>query len=249
MALPCDFVPMDKRLDQLESQFLRANQCTCEGLKYVGFHFPTQHQDFGRSVPCICSRDTEMTSRKEILVNVSRLKEKKTFSDFDLSLNPRCKAGYDASMDWATNKSTPMVVLYGQAGVGKTHLAVSAAWTKIGLGDPVLYYSSAELVRELQNAVNKGTLDTLIQSVKSAQNLVIDDLGREYSTNWTTSIFHEIIDYRYTNKLSLNTLITTNHSLSELKEIIGTPAVSRLTDFHASTFVVMDGQDARRKKR
>ena len=117
------------------------------------------------------------------------------------------------------------------------------------MGDPVLYYSSAELVRELQNAVNKGTLATLIQSVKSAQNLVIDDLGREYSTNWTTSIFHEIIDYRYTNKLGLNTLITTNHSLSELKEIIGTPAVSRLTDFHASTFVVMDGQDARRKKR
>ena len=77
----------------------------------------------------------------------------------------------------------------------------------------------------------------------------LDDLGREYSTDWTTAIFHEIIDYRYNNNNNLQTLITTNHSLTELETILGLPVVSRLTDFTASTVVIMDGEDVRNRKR
>jgi len=249
LQLPCDLVPLTTRLSDLESKFLRSNQCTCEGLQWVGFHLPTQHDDFGKSVPCICIRETELSSRKEILVRLSRLHEKKSFTDFDLSKNPKCKEGHDTSLDWAKGNGTPIVCLYGQTGVGKTHLAIASAWVTLGLGTPVLFYSSSELIRNLQSAVKNGNLDTLIAQVKHAQNLVLDDLGREYTTGWTTAVFHEIIDYRYNNNLDLRTLITTNHSLDELEKIVGKPIVSRLTDHMVSSLVVMDGVDVRSKKR
>ena len=246
---PCDSVPHDVRISELTSKFLQKGVCTCEGLEYVAFHFPVQHPDFGKLARCICVRESQTQSKKDFLVKSSRLTENKTFSDFQIKLNPNCKEGYDMAFEWAQGRNTPMVMLYGQTGVGKTHLAVAASWVKIGLGKPVLFYSAAELVRKMQSGVNDGTLDETISSVKSAQNLVLDDLGREYTTNWTTAIFHEIIDYRYNNRNDINTFITTNHSLSELETILGVPVVSRLTDHVASSVVIMDGQDVRNKDR
>lgn len=249
MNKPCDLVPLNKRLHDLERSFLQGGSCTCEGLRWVGFHFPVQHPDFGRSVACLCARETETQSRKDILIKASRLLDKKTFSEYDLKLNPKCGTGYKTAQKWAQGNSTPTVLLYGQTGVGKTHLAVASGWVKVGLGESVLFYSSAELVRELQAGIKNGTLDKTINRAKSAQNLILDDLGREYSTDWTTAIFHEIIDYRYNNNNNLQTLITTNHSLTELETILGLPVVSRLTDFTASTVVIMDGEDVRNRKR
>lgn len=246
---PCDLVPLDKRLPQLKTEFYKRNVCTCEGLEYVSFHLPITHQDFGKVVPCLCTISSQTQSRKEILVKASNLNERKLFEDFDVSLNPDCKHGLETSKKWVTETSTPMVILYGQAGVGKTHLAVASAWGKLGMGKPTLFYTASELIRELQSGVASHELENIIGKVKSAQNLILDDLGREYSTDWTSAIFHEIIDYRYNNSISLNTLITTNHSFTELEKIIGVPAVSRFTDIVSSTVVIMDGKDVRMAKR
>jgi DNA replication protein DnaC len=249
LPIPCDLVPLDKRIGELKSEFYKQNVCSCEGLEYISFHFPVQHPDFGKYARCLCALESQSTSKKEILMKASNLHDRKMFEDYDLKLNPNCKAGYDAVKDWVNDESTSILMLYGQTGVGKTHLAVASGWAKIGLGKPVLFYTATELIRELQSAVSKGNLDQLINNVKSAQNLILDDLGREYTSGWTTAIFHEIIDYRYNKHVSLNTLITTNHSLSELEKILGLPVVSRLTDHLASSVVIMDGEDVRLKKR
>jgi len=249
LPIPCDLVPLDKRIHELKSEYYRRNVCSCEGLEYITFHFPIEHQDFGQYARCLCALESEITSKKEILVKASNLHENKTFADFDVNLNPECDKGLDIAKKWVTGETTPIVMLYGQTGVGKTHLAIASAWSKIGLGKPTLFYTSTELIRDLQSGVKTGKLDEIIGNVKSAQNLVLDDLGREYTSGWTTAIFHEIIDYRYNNKNDLNTFITTNHSLSELEKILGLPVVSRLTDHIASSVVIMDGDDVRLKKR
>jgi DNA replication protein DnaC len=249
MKLPCDLVPHTTRITELESKFLRENKCTCEGLEWVGFHFPITHMDFGQVVKCICSRTSSVSTRKEILVKMSNLHEKKTFTDFNLSLNPNCKDAHDMCLEWSRGEGTSMLTLYGRTGVGKTHLAIASAWVTLGMEKPVLFYSSSELIRDLQRAVGDGELDTLVSQVKSAQNLVLDDLGREYTTGWTTAIFHEIIDYRYNNNINLRTLITTNHSLEELEKIVGKPIVSRLTDHMVSSLAIMDGVDVRSVER
>ena len=100
------------------------------------------------------------------------------------------------------------------------------------------------MIRNLQSGIKSGESEKLISELKSISNLVIDDLGREYTTNWTIGIFHEIIDHRYRND-QLRTIVTTNHSLKELYDIVGVPVVSRLTDSHKGNLVVMDGTDVR----
>ena len=249
LPIPCDLVPLDKRIHELKSEYYRKNVCSCEGLEWITFHFPVEHQDFGKYARCLCSLESETSSKKEILVKASNLHENKTFADFDVKLNPQCEKGLDIAKKWVTDEATPIVMLYGQTGVGKTHLAIASAWSKIGLGKPTLFYTSTELIRDLQSGVKTGKLDEIIGNVKSAQKLILDDLGREYTSGWTTAIFHEIIDYRYNNKNDLNTFITTNHSLDELEKILGLPVVSRLTDHIASSVVIMDGDDVRLKKR
>ena len=249
LPIQCDLVPLDKRIHELKSEYYRKNVCSCEGLEWITFHFPIEHQDFGKYARCLCSLESETSSKKEILVKASNLHENKTFADFDVKLNPQCEKGLDIAKKWVTDEATPIVMLYGQTGVGKTHLAIASAWSKIGLGKPTLFYTSTELIRDLQSGVKTGKLDEIIGNVKSAQNLILDDLGREYTSGWTTAIFHEIIDYRYNNKNDLNTFITTNHSLDELEKILGLPVVSRLTDHIASSVVIMDGDDVRLKKR
>ena len=249
LPIPCDLVPLDKRIHELKSEYYRKNVCSCEGLEWITFHFPIEHQDFGKYARCLCSLESETSSKKEILVKASNLHENKTLADFDVKLNPQCEKGLDIAKKWVTDEATPIVMLYGQTGVGKTHLAIASAWSKIGLGKPTLFYTSTELIRDLQSGVKTGKLDEIIGNVKSAQNLILDDLGREYTSGWPTAIFHEIIDYRYNNKNDLNTFITTNHSLDELEKILGLPVVSRLTDHIASSVVIMDGDDVRLKKR
>jgi DNA replication protein DnaC len=249
LTVPCNLVPLDKRINELKSEFYKRNVCNCEGLEYISFHFPNEHPDFGKYARCLCALESTTASRKEILVKASNLHDRKMFEDYDTNLNPECKEGLDMAIKWVNEKITPILMLYGQTGVGKTHLAVASGWAKIGLGKPVLFYTATELIRELQSGVSKGNLDKIIDNVKSAQNLILDDLGREYTSGWTTAIFHEIIDYRYNKHVSLNTLITTNHSLTELEKILGIPVVSRLKDFTASSVVIMDGDDVRLKKR
>tara|TARA_R100000458_G_C8269225_1_gene244010 strand:+ start:428 stop:1276 length:849 start_codon:yes stop_codon:yes gene_type:complete len=243
---PCDSVSTDTRLPELERNFLAKGVCGCEGLQWVGFHFPPLHPDFGKAIQCVCSSQGTADNRKEILVRASNLNEfeKKQFSDYHLSWNTGCKYGYEQSIAWTQGENEQFLTLYGATGVGKTHLALASAWGVIGRGDPILFYQSSDLIREMQKSIKVGELELIVNQVKSIPNLVIDDLGREYTTDWTTSIFHEIIDHRYRNH-QLRTLVTTNHSLEELNDIVGVPVVSRLTDSSRGNLVVMDGTDVR----
>ena len=238
------YVAYDVRLSQLKKSLDKEGVCVCEGQKWVGFKFPVGHDDFGRLTPCVCSDSTE--NRKQILVKASRLPEEKGFSDYWVSWNSGCNRGYEKCIDWSQGEDEPFVTLIGNTGVGKTHLAIASGWALIGRGLPVLFYQSSDLMHDLQNGMGREDRDfeRRLNQVKQCQNLILDDVGREYSTDWTLSILHELIDYRYSNA-SLRTLITTNHSLAELRSIIGEPAVSRLTDSYHGTLVVMDGRDIR----
>ena len=169
--------------------------------------------------------------------------EDKIFIDFEPKWNIGTEDALRIAQGWGAGTGNTFLTLYGTTGVGKTHLATACALSIIERYQPVIFYRSADLVRELQGKINSNLLDSTLHDIKNIENLVIDDLGREYSTEWTLSILHEIIDYRYSN--DLRTLITTNHSLEELKVIVGNPVVSRLVDSSSGNLVVMDGTDIR----
>lgn len=192
------------------------------------------------------SESSQDNSRKLILYNIAELPEKKYFKDFNVSWNPKAKYAYESCKEWANKQIQPFLTLYGGVGVGKTHLALAAACEMIeNQGIAVRYFSSSELIRKIQNNMKDNNPVSIIDQVKNAQALIIDDIGREYSTPFVEATMHEIIDYRYSKKLL--TLVATNHSLGELEKIVGVPVVSRLKDSKVGRFIVIDGKDIREK--
>ena len=183
-------------------------------------------------------------NRKLILYSIAELPEKKYFKDFNVSWNPKTKYAYESCIEWSNNEIQPFLTLYGSVGVGKSHLALAAACEMIeNQGIAVRYFSSAELIRKIQNNMKGNNTVNIIDQIKNAQALIIDDVGREYSTPFVEATIHEIIDFRYSKKLP--TFITTNHSIRELEKIVGVPVVSRLKDSNIGRFIVMDGKDIR----
>lgn len=123
------------------------------------------------------------------------------------------------------------LVLAGNPGCGKTHLASAAvAW----FNDP-LY---ARLVDEPNlNADIRATYSgdgsekAIIGQLRRTPRLVLDDIGtasvREDSIEWWQSILWRILDRRAERRMPL--IITTNMHLLELTEWMGSRAASRLS--------------------
>tara|TARA_R110002020_G_scaffold475698_1_gene711801 strand:- start:1043 stop:1834 length:792 start_codon:yes stop_codon:yes gene_type:complete len=233
-------IPNHIRLKELQ-QKVWLDKCTCEGLGWVGFHFNIKHPDFGKYAQCICQKSND--NKYNILKEISNLPAKKTFNDFNISLNETTREAFNTCFDWSEGNGNPFLTLYGEVGVGKTHLAIAAGYKIISRKESVTYYSSSELMRKISSGMNNNGLSKLMEETKSANCLILDDLGREYSTDWSTSLYHEIIDYRYQKKL--RTLFTTNNSIQELEKFLGIPAVSRLMDLTYSNYLVIKGKDIR----
>ena len=109
--------------------------------------------------------------------------------------------------------------LWGKCGTGKTKLTSIIANERLKKGLPVLFVSLPELYRGLKANFDKnGSSSELLELVKKAKCLILDDLGASSRTEWSVGILQELIDYRYTQ--ALQTIITSNYSLTELKSYL-----------------------------
>ena len=58
----------------------------------------------------------------------------------------------------------------------------------------------------------------LLKKMENASTLVLDDLGAEKTTDWSSSMLHLILDHRYETRNYRTTIITSNLSLETLVE-------------------------------
>ena len=106
--------------------------------------------------------------------------------------------------------------IYGTVGTGKTHLAAAIANELLNDGIKVICMASVDLLAKIRATykTESGNDDAIIQEFKTADLLIIDDLGKEKATEWSAQTIYAIINARYENELP--TIITTNYGLSEL---------------------------------
>lgn len=71
--------------------------------------------------------------------------------------------------------------------------------------------------------------------------LVLDDLGTEFQTKFTTSAIYDLLNTRL--NLSLPTIVSTNLSLKELEDAYTPRILSRITGFYK--VIPFVGQDIR----
>lgn len=92
------------------------------------------------------------------------------------------------------------IVLTGDYGVGKTHLAAAIANEIARRGTSVMFVVVPDLLDHLRAAFAPGSTlsyDQRFEETRSAPFLVLDDLGTENATPWAQEKLFQIIDYRY----------------------------------------------------
>lgn len=140
----------------------------------------------------------------------------------------------------------------GPPGTGKTHLAYAILQALLRRGVSGVCGSVPDLLDLLRPAVGATEDDARRRQAEAAERLdllrsadlvVLDDLGSERSTEWATERIYVVVNSRYAEQLP--TLITSNVPLEELERLPGWERiVSRLWEMcHVFR---MDGPDFRR---
>jgi DNA replication protein DnaC len=104
------------------------------------------------------------------------------------------------------------LMFIGQAGRGKTHLAVGVLRALIEeKGCQGLFCDYGDLLKQIQNSYNtraETTEHELLSPVLEAEVLVLDDLGSTKPTAWVWDTVAHVLNARYNHKRT--TIITTN---------------------------------------
>jgi len=213
-------------LSSTEPQHTAEEACPiCKGLGYVRANVPVGHPDFGQLVPCTCHLAKLAERRVATLRTLGDLKTlaRMTFETFNPkghSLPPDKQASlrcaYDEARGFAENPEG-WLVLKGDYGCGKTHLAAAIANGCVERGQPVLFITVPDLLDHLRATFapsSPAEFDTRFEEVRTAPVLILDDLGTESSTPWAQEKLFQILNYRYNARLP--TVITTNHELEDI---------------------------------
>lgn len=127
----------------------------------------------------------------------------------------------------------------GGVRTGKTLLSCIICNERAFLGKRSLFVTVTDLMDTLYNFSDNFERNESLNRYKKVRCLVIDDLGAEYSTDFSASTLFSIIDYRYKN--NLQTIINSNFDLtalsSHLRGYQGDRICRRISDFCQVVYV------------
>jgi len=149
-----------------------------------------------------------------------------TFKSFDtrrLNLPPEQRQNLEQAYRLALNfAESPQgwLVLQGESGCGKTHLAAAIANYQLQAGKPVLFIPVADLLDRFRAAFSpdsKVSYDELFERVKQAPFLILDGLEGQSTTSWAQEKLYQLLNYRYNAQLP--TVITTRLTMQDLMDM------------------------------
>lgn len=200
---------------------------------------------------CGKQRKAYITKKTARIMEQSRIGERFKDRRFDtFKTNASNRKAYEACLSYARsfNKKSNGLLLVGEYGTGKTHLAVSIIHELAKKNVYGVFITTPDLLQKIRTSYTNPDIkaNEIMDIVKTTEFLVLDDLGTEKVTDWVREQFYMIINARYENMLQ--TVITTNCTFKELEaeDKLGKRIVSRIIEM--TDGVLFGGQDYRMRK-
>lgn len=214
---------------------LRSQQARAENLGPLDFIGLLVHDELQR-------RRDRLVERR---VKAAGFRDHKTLDTFDWKFNAVDRALIFELANGRFIEQREDVLLLGNAGVGKSHIAQAIGMAAIHAGFRVLYREAHVLFEDLLLASVTGERGETIAMYSDIPLLIIDDLGMRKLPGNAAEDLLEIVMRRYERA---STILTSNRPLEDWPEIFGdTPAVAAFLDrlMHHSHLAEIRGKSYR----
>lgn len=123
----------------------------------------------------------------------------------------------------------PSLLLMGDAGLGKTHLALAIAGSVLDKGYDVVYVSAQQAFAALDDTGRDSAAEAWLEAMLTADLLVLDDLGTEYVVPHTISMLYQLVNTRlsarhptvYTTNIMTQPLLNARYTEKVASRLLG----------------------------
>lgn len=155
----------------------------------------------------------------QIRIKKAQFPSLKTLENFDFTVLPNLekKRVMDLLRGDYLDKAENILAL-GNAGTGKTHLAIALGIEACQKGHSVMFRTAAHLVHELTEAYDAKKLLNLQNKLKSQKLLIIDELGYVPFAKTGAELLFEVFSSRYEQG---SLIVTSNLPFEEWTQVFG----------------------------
>ncbi len=151
----------------------------------------------------------------------------KTLEEFDFKAQPSINKVLVAELmrgEYIDKREN--ILLVGNSGTGKTHLATALGIAACGQGKRVRFFQVTELITQLMEAREDRDLSRLKKQLSKLDLLILDELGYVPASKLGAELLFDVISTAY-ERLSL--IVTTNLPFENWTEVLGSERLTGAT--------------------
>ena len=176
---------------------------------------------YDRFLLALAEQEVTQRERNRIArrIQAARFPLQKELADFDFSCieSPAKQRVLELAQGSYLKKAEP-IILVGNPGLGKTHIATSLALAACRQGHPVRFYNAAGLVNELVLAQDEHRLPRFLATALRQRLIVLDELGYIPFSPEGAHLIFQFCSALY-ERVSL--LVTTNLPFADWTQVFG----------------------------
>ena len=180
-----------------------------------------KNYSYTRFLTALAEQEVEQrqANRRERRLKAAKFPVMKSLNDFDFDVIPSLNKQQILQLAQGDyiDQCEPLILL-GNPGLGKTHIATALAAAACRQNHRVRFYHAATLVNELMEAQQQGTLNKFLETALRHQLFVVDELG---FIPFTQKGAHLIFQFFSTLYERVAVIITTNLHFTAWTQVFG----------------------------